>query len=632
MLKGFKLLAAGILAGIVIFLAVLGGQSLFQKKTDTKQVTDSTLPANQAETNNPQTSVNDAPQEGSTTTADETTNATDAQQVSEKPLELAPAVQSVLVEEEGKLQLHSLDARRRGLNGTFMIYDEEGVQVAAVPDTNQATMSVQPGEYEVTFAAKGRQQTQVVEVYPNKVTKIVFQPDQLVTRIDSGNSTQNTTQQNKPQPAKTTPPAKVESVPVESSQNQSNQDSTNQASTPNPTQAQVTGTNKQQPIVSSGRLLVSALLGDGNRNVNASFYVQKPNGQQVEVMRAVPSGTFDLPAGEYKVTARYGESTKTRKVLLSKDLSISEVFRFSPPVEEKKQGQLAINVVADGNKRPIKANIYVQSAKGKHIAKTNYATSGRFLLEPGNYRITVKARGYDDNVKTIKVAKAEKLAETFALSVAKQVTKPEPAPVTLNTAPATQQPDDKKDKPVFSGESKPAVAAKPGRLKASVRLGLARLGARYVVINERGKRVARIGRTQNADFELMPGRYQLVIRHKRQRVVKNVRIASGKTLNLEIPATEFAGYQEQKKPDAVATGRLKVSALSTDTGAPIKASFTVYQMNGKVLQRVHGVARLEMNLPPQTVIVSMVYRGAESRSKIQVRANNESDFTFSIKE
>jgi hypothetical protein len=74
-----------------------------------------------------------------------------------------------------------------------------------------------------------------------------------------------------------------------------------------------------------GSLRLSASTEQGRRPVSASFFVQKPNGQNVESGRGTTK-QFHIPEGRYKVTAKVGNIKRTKTLNVSASQGVHHIF------------------------------------------------------------------------------------------------------------------------------------------------------------------------------------------------------------------------------------------------------------------------------------------------------------------
>jgi hypothetical protein len=119
-----------------------------------------------------------------------------------------------------------------------------------------------------------------------------------------------------------------------------------------------------------------------------------------------------------------------------------------PPVQEQEPiaqppvattGNLDISLQAAEDGSPLDGNVYIQKTNGVNLDKSAYASSARFTLKPGTYRVTARSEGRGSVSRNITIAAGGALNERFRLPLVSQPAAPPPVqpepPVTQNPPP-----------------------------------------------------------------------------------------------------------------------------------------------------------------------------------------------------
>ncbi len=276
-------------------------------------------------------------------------------------------------------------------------------------------------------------------------------------------------------------------------------------------------------------------------------------------------------------------------------------------------GKLSVRVQAAGTRAPLKSNIYVQLPNGTHISKKNYADFGAFDLRPGTYKVTVKAQGKTDVVRTIGLKENDNVQQVFLMA--------------SPSAGAVNQPP-----PPAEGTLSMMLQAAPGQQNER---------GRFVILDTAGKRVTRMRGVSNADIKLKPGRYSVVAVHRGARLTKPVDVIKDKTSRIVFNLNEFprqsAAQQNQSQVQApqqvevpAQQGVLQLIAVSGVTQQPLKVNFSVSTLNGQRLKVANNVSVTEVSVPPQDVLVDIAYEEMRGQERIRVKAGEPTVFTFTV--
>jgi len=247
------------------------------------------------------------------------------------------------------------------------------------------------------------------------------------------------------------------------------------------------------------------------------------------------------------------------------------------------------------------------------LAKETYVESASFSLEPGIYKVTVRATNRKNNVKTIRVVKNNNITETFLLA---NPNKPAPRPNSqqqvnnnVNTA-----------KPVGSNNK-----IETGFLNVSMQVPNNRqvnkknLNTHFIVTTIAGKKIVELTSVNVGNFKLDVGSYMVTAIHNNKRRSQRVNVRANQNTRLAFNTSDFQG----------AIGILR-STIVNESGVPLKGNLTVSNMAGKVVARANNVSMATFNLPPNRHKISINYQGLTGSEIVNISSNETTVQTFTI--
>lgn len=278
----------------------------------------------------------------------------------------------------GKLGLTILDnaSPSGALNGEFLVYDTEGVQVASFSGSDTTNFSLPPGKYLAKVRANGKEASRLLEVYADKLTNARFE---MPTTAVAGTSTAGTSPA---QPMAPSPPA---------------------------------ATN------ANGQVYISVRAAENNRALRSNIYVQKQNGQHVAKSNYAEGAEFSLEPGAYKVTVKVdGRQDVVRTLQVSANGVARETIMVPPagktapaqqvqqtiqqpaqatvqqtsppPVAVQPEGLLRLRLNT-GQGLPEQARFVIRNKQGERVATVGPAPQGEINLPTGTYEITAGIQG-----------------------------------------------------------------------------------------------------------------------------------------------------------------------------------------------------------------------------------------------
>ena len=143
----------------------------------------------------------------------------------------------------------------------------------------------------------------------------------------------------------------------------------------------------QREIIQSG---LRGPNGQSNKNITVKA------GQVVnEIFR------FDAPKGAVSDQGtQITDNVTIKGVETQQTPDTSEDSSQDPDQEMNSTALVKIIALNASDQRPIRSNIYIQTPTGQHLDKKIYVNNAEFNLEPGIYKITVRANNRENVVKT----------------------------------------------------------------------------------------------------------------------------------------------------------------------------------------------------------------------------------------
>lgn len=390
-----------------------------------------------------------------------------------------------------------------------------------------------------------------------------------------------------------------------------------------------------------------------NGEIDGEFLVYDTEGVQVASFSGSESTNFSLPPGKYlaKVKANGKEASRLLEVYADKLTNARFEMPAAPavtnnnnaaqqtipstPIATNANGQVYISVRAGESNRALRSNIYVQKQNGQHVAKSNYAEGAEFALEPGAYKITVKAEGRQEVSRNIQVSAAGIVRETIMLP---------PAGGAAVAPPQNQQ------------------VVQPIPQPAPVQQGLLRLRlnsgqglpdqARFVIRNQNGERIATVGPAPNGEINLPAGTYEVTAGIQGLRQSRIIEVGDGRVSDISFDATDIIGQNpppvpvppqvepapaqqsgqapQQPAPVQQNGGRLQLYAISGVDRQPMRVNFRVMTLQGQPIQSFSNVSSAEIRVPPQPVQVQINYQTMNGTEVINVLPDRPTEYTFTI--
>lgn len=619
-----KYLISGVIIGAILFFAGFGIVNMMNDSGD--EVTRSTPVVAPAPTEPATPAVEVTPPAIQVTSTNQNaasqTNATQAdnaqngatqtgQGTSTSPIKIKPlgsensAETDVAIEETnqspafGTLTLSTVNAENgQATSADFLIQNSDGAAIAQVKNTESSTLSLPAGDYKITVSQGDAKLVRFLGVSEGQNGSEVFELDVPVLQEEAPEVIQVVT------PTQTAPVSGGDETAQQQTQQQTTQ-TAQQASTEQSGDAQsraeaaqseelasedpaadgvdqpakeasteVTVTNATTGTSTAlGGLRVSALTKVGNRPTNASFYIQKLNGENIENVKGVSTQQFNLPAGKYRITARKGTARVVTEVTVVANRGMHEIFHIpevpattstaatqqTPPRPAQTQpaatpaapsrpagaadsntaktGRLELFAQSASNNAAIKSNFYVQTVDGKLVTNKTYVDSIGYKLPPGKYKVTVRATGYEDKSVQLIVREGQVRREVFKMSTKRAAAPAAATPPSIPVIPAPSAPVTQAPAPQAPQAQTPA-APRPAQNQANRRGGLqvnivsAETGQGLIadisVHRPDGTEIRRSNQTSKARFNLPPREFVIRINYGGLVTNQKVKIRRGK--------------------------------------------------------------------------------------------------------
>ncbi len=261
------------------------------------------------------------------------------------------------------------------------------------------------------------------------------------------------------------------------------------------------------------------------------------------------------------------------------------------------------------DQKPIKSNFYIQTTNGKNIAKKIYADSAEFKLNPGKYRVTVRAKNRKNIVKTIQVTGNQAITEVFSLqrNIPVSVTNSAPKPV---LTPRRNQ-----NQPTTIPNGFLNVVMQPAKK------------THFIITNKMGKKIVELTSVPSGNFKLDTGTYNVTAILNGERRKQTIEVLQRKTSHLIFKAVNFEKNSMRKS--SVKKGRLR-SRIIDNNGKPLRGNLTVFNTRGQVIARANNVTFGVFDLPAVPHTISVNYRGLSGSERVNITAGKTTVQTFTI--
>ena len=342
------------------------------------------------------------------------------------------------------------------------------------------------------------------------------------------------------------------------------------------------------------------------------------------------------------------EETPPKEVAITDDVKITAVDTTKinndlsriEKTQKAKDLRGSIKIIANNSSdsSPIKSNFYIQTLSGKHIAKKIYADNAKFELEPGTYKVTVRANKRNNLVKTIEIRPNKLLTTTFLLEKSSPTATQASSPKTTRQTP--------KASPVNnSGTGFLRVLMRPsGNMRANDH----RLNSHFVVYKKSGEKVVELTDVKRANFKLDVGEYKVSAINNRSAKSQTIRVRSSQVTNISFNLADFKQAARRATPpmqapqatpqrtqpqhpanNVVLKGGLR-SHIVNQAGQHLKGNLTVRDKLGRVVARANNVSVGVFNLPPARYTIVLEYRDLHGSEKVNIITGETTVQTFTL--
>lgn len=437
-----------------------------------------------------------------------------------------------------------------------------------------------------------------------------------------------------------------------------------------------------------GKLLVRVFDTRSSNPVRADITITNTNGTVVQKLKSAVQTELSLVTGNYIINVVGPNGTSNKSITITPGQAVNEVFRFDVPdtdseiasqdnsqispevntqssaqttaentvqnttqenetqindnvtiksVEtnteapvwaETNKGTLSIIAQDEETGKPIKSNIYIQTPSGKHLDKKTYVNSANFSLEPGVYKVTVRATNRSNSVKSIRITENQKISETFLL---KNPNKPSTSEVT----PSPVKPTQAASSPTKTTPAETTSPAKPtprtpsiiqsGFLNISMlaprnqKVNPNALNSHFIVTTTAGKKIVELTSVNIANFKLDVGSYIVTAIHKNKRRSQRINIRPNQNTRLAFNTADFEA----------AKGKLR-SRIVDETGRPLRGDLTVTNASGQLVARANNTSNAVFDLPSSRYTIRVNYQGLSGSEVVNITANETTIQTFTI--
>ncbi len=398
---------------------------------------------------------------------------------------------------------------------------------------------------------------------------------------------------------------------------------------------------KMEPPSTIGVLQVSAKNGKTNQALRAHFIIQKENGETVAERQNVTNTLFKLDAGSYKVTARSGENSDFRTVVIDAGESTQQVFILQ---EANLQGKVLVRIFDTYSNRPVLANIVITTVAGKTVQELKSVSKTEISLPVGNYKIHV-AGPFGESEKNIHVVSGQTINEVFRFDSPDNDEKNKDKDSKSNSQQITDNvtispvdvkaPNDSTD---ITPEPSSIDESKTGSLKliAQSNNNQTPVKSNFYVQTLSGQHIDRKIYSDSANFNLKPGTYKITVRAKgKKNLIKNIQIFAGQEAHevfsligvkqpSTLPTSSTSGDLKPPKNNVISSGFLHV-AMQPEKNT----HFIINTQSGKKIVELTSVPNGRFKLDTGKYNVIAILNGQRRSKLIRIAKGRTSRVKFS---
>ncbi len=403
-------------------------------------------------------------------------------------------------------------------------------------------------------------------------------------------------------------------------------------------------TFKLQEAFSQGKVFVRVIEINSNKPLSADIEISHANGKNIQSLHAVSQTEISLVAGNYKIKVTGSRSTSNKNITVVAGQTSNQVFRIDAPLptsdttkvaNTNNSVQVTNNIKITGvdndnqnndvsqishsiiklfarngkDQKPIKSNFYIQTTNGKNIAKKIYTDSAEFKLNPGKYRVTVRAKNRKNIVKTIQVTGNKTLTEVFSLqrNIPVSVTNSSPKPVLT--------PRKNQNQPTTIPNGFLNVVMQPAKK------------THFIITNKMGKKIVELTSVPSGNLKLDTGIYNVTAILNGQRRKKTIEVRWGQTSRLNFYALNFK--ERTATNSTVNKGKLR-SRIIDNNGRPLRGNLTVKNTRGQIIAKANNVTFGVFDLPAVPHTITVNYRGLSGSERVNITVGKTTVQTFTI--
>ena len=544
-----KFLISGIVIGAVLFFAGFGLINMMNKPSDVPAVVQTPSQVETSSVTPPTISVSSS-QQGSSSSPIKIKPLNDL----EGDVALETTEQNSPMVQFGTLTLSTVNSiNGEPTNSDFLIENAQNVAIALVKDTASSTLSLPVGDYKITVSNTNQKIVRFLGVKADKNGAEQFEMDVPVLTGEASNAeTPSTQNPDSVAPVEDNPQSNDTTTLAETSGTQ-NEPSPNEGSSEdiNSTAVAADGSSAEEEAAKAlGGLRLSALTKQGKRPTVVSFTISRLNGEVLQSIENVKTMQLSLPAGQYKVTAKSTSSTTVKQVEVLATKGGHEIFLVPNQPEATQQapssqaaqspsapaattsaatspqatstggvtestepGRLELFAQNVSNNSALKSNFYVQMPNGTMVASKTYVDSIGYKLAAGQYKVIVRATGFNDKSVMLNVRPGQTRREVFKLE-------------SVNQAPAAPRVNPTSPRSAAQNATSPAYGGLTVNVvKASDRSPLT---ANIVITQRDGTPLKQAFGTASASFDLPPREFVIRVTYDGFTTNHQVNIVRGK--------------------------------------------------------------------------------------------------------
>ncbi len=501
---------------------------------------------------------------------------------------------------QGKLMVKALEGRSDNkVTVNIKISDENDVVIHQFNDLSQTEITLPVGNYSISVATSYARANKNIHITAGRTLNEIFRFDPPTPSIETLAKKEASAVQNQAPTAGQQISTNTNALPT--TEEQTTQPNAEQkANTEDPTKKENT----------DNKIVVNT--GDTDTAIDEKAKTKATTPTEVMI-------TDDVKITAVDTTKINNDLTRVEKTEKAKSL----------------RGSIKIIAKNSSDSSPIKSNFYIQTLSGKHIVKKIYADDAKFELDPGTYKVTVRANKRNNMVKTIEIHPNKLVTTTFLLE--KSGSKKTHTSTQKKSTPSPQRQTNN-----TNGTGFLRINMRPsGNMQANDN----RLNSHFVVYKKSGEKIVELTNVKHANFKLDVGEYKVSAINNRSVKSHTINIRASQVANISFNLADFgqstrrstpskqtpqtSPQRQQSASNIILKGGLR-SHIVNQAGQHLKGNLTVRDKLGRVVARANNVSVGVFNLPPARYTIVLEYQGLRGSEKVNIITGETTVQTFTL--